>query len=115
MTVIPPLPIDPNSTVADQARAIFAIIEERLATIGSDKAKIGHIFNWIRHLLHFKDVTKVWNDWVKWAEVDRAGVANGMAEKMKAPVRGNRGRKRLTPRSATGPAHRKSPHPHRPG
>ena len=64
MTVIPPLPIDSTSSAADQARAILAIIEERLATIGSDKSRIGHITIWLSHLLHFKEVTDVWNEWV---------------------------------------------------
>lgn len=64
MTVIPPLPIDAASSAADQARLIFAEIERRLATIGSDKSRIAHITIWLSHLLHFAEVTEVWNEWV---------------------------------------------------
>lgn len=64
MTVIPPLPIDPGSSAADQTRQIFAAIEERLARIGSDKSKIAHITIWLSDLAHFGEVTAVWNEWV---------------------------------------------------
>ena len=64
MTVIPALPIDPATSAADQTRQIFAEIERRLATIGSDKSKIAHITIWLSHLLHFAEVTEVWNEWV---------------------------------------------------
>lgn len=64
MTVIPNLPLDPTSSAADQARQIFAAIEARLATIGSDKSKIAHITIWLSHVLHFEEVTAVWNAWV---------------------------------------------------
>ncbi|MBL0936822.1 MAG: RidA family protein [Rhizobiaceae bacterium] len=64
MTVIPPLPITHDSTAADQARAIFAEIERRLERVGSNKARIAHITIWISHLLHFQEVTEVWNEWV---------------------------------------------------
>lgn len=64
MTVIPPLPIAADSSAADQARAIFAEIERRLASIGSDKSRIAHITIWLSHLLHFQEVTEVWNEWV---------------------------------------------------
>ena len=64
MTVIPPLPISQDSSAADQARAIFAEIERRLASVGSDKSRIAHITIWLSHLLHFREVTEVWNDWV---------------------------------------------------
>lgn len=64
MTVIPPLPISHETTAADQARAIFAEIERRLASVGSNKARIAHITIWLSHLLHFQEVTEIWNDWV---------------------------------------------------
>lgn len=64
MTVIPPMPIDPNITAGEQTRAIFAIIEERLASIGSDKRQIAHVTIWISHLLHFEEVTAAWNAWI---------------------------------------------------
>ena len=64
MTVIPPLPIDPHSSAGEQARQIFGIIEQRLASIGSDKAQIAHITIWLSHLLHFEEVTAAWNEWV---------------------------------------------------
>jgi enamine deaminase RidA (YjgF/YER057c/UK114 family) len=64
MTVIPPLPITAESSAADQTRAIFRTIEERLATVGSDKSRIAHITIWLSHLLHFDEVTEVWNAWV---------------------------------------------------
>lgn len=64
MTVIPPLPIAPNGSAADQARQIFASIEERLARIGSDKSKIAHITIWLADLADFGEVTAVWNEWV---------------------------------------------------
>lgn len=64
MTVIPPLPIDPDSSAADQTRQIFASIEERLARIGSDKSKIAHITIWLSDLSYFGEVTAVWNEWV---------------------------------------------------
>ena len=64
MTVIPPLPIDPATSAADQARQIFRIIEERLATIGSSKSEIAHITIWLSDVRHFEEVTAVWNEWV---------------------------------------------------
>ena len=64
MTVIPPLPIDPASSAGDQARQIFASIEARLASIGSDKSKVAHITIWLSHVLHFEEVTAAWNEWV---------------------------------------------------
>tara|TARA_R110002020_G_scaffold109430_16_gene253138 strand:- start:4323 stop:4700 length:378 start_codon:yes stop_codon:yes gene_type:complete len=64
MTVIPPLPIGHDSTAADQARAIFAEVERRLAAVGSNKSRIAHITIWLSHLMHFQEVTEVWNEWV---------------------------------------------------
>ncbi len=64
MTVIPPIPIDPHSTAGDQARQILATVESRLASIGSDKSQIAHVTIWLSHLLHFEEVTAVWNAWV---------------------------------------------------
>lgn len=64
MTVIPALPLDPATSAGDQARQIFAGIEARLASIGSDKSKVAHITIWLSHLLHFEEVTAVWNEWV---------------------------------------------------
>lgn len=64
MTVIPPLPIGPEQTAAEQAAAIFAEVERRLAQVGSDKSRIAHITIWLSHLMHFPEVTEVWNDWV---------------------------------------------------
>lgn len=64
MTVIPHLPIDPASTAAEQARAIFAEIERRLHDVGSDKSKIEHVTIWLAHLLSFAEVTEVWNGWI---------------------------------------------------
>ena len=64
MTVIPKLPLDPTASAADQARQIFQSIEERLASIGSDKSQIAHITIWLSHLHFFEEVTAVWNEWV---------------------------------------------------
>lgn len=64
MTVIPPLPIRADQTAAEQATAIFAEVERRLHSIGSDKSRIAHITIWLSHLMHFKEVTEVWNAWV---------------------------------------------------
>lgn len=64
MTVIPTLPIDPTTSAGDQARQVFASIEARLASIGSDKSKVAHITIWLSHILHFEEVTAAWNDWV---------------------------------------------------
>ena len=64
MTVIPPLPLDPTASAADQARQIFQSIEERLANIGSSKSQIAHITIWLSHLHYFEEVTAVWNTWV---------------------------------------------------
>lgn len=64
MTVIPPLPIDPKSSAADQARQIFQTIEQRLATIGSGKSNIAHITIWLSDVRYFDEVTAVWNEWV---------------------------------------------------
>ena len=64
MTVIPPLPLDPTASAAEQARQIFQSIEDRLASIGSNKSQIAHITIWLSHLLYFEEVTAVWNEWV---------------------------------------------------
>lgn len=64
MTMIPPLPLDPDASAADQTRQIFAALEERLARIGSDKSKIAHITIWLADLAYFDEVTAVWNEWV---------------------------------------------------
>ena len=64
MTVIPPLPIDPAMEAAEQARAVLAIVEERLAMVGSDKTRVAHVTIWLAHLLDFDAVTEVWNDWI---------------------------------------------------
>lgn len=64
MTVIPPLPLDPTASAAEQARQIFRTIEDRLATIGSNKSNIAHITIWLSDVSHFDEVTAVWNEWV---------------------------------------------------
>ena len=64
MTVIPPLPLDPKASAAEQARQIFRSVEERLARIGSDKSQIAHITIWLADLDYFDEVTAVWNEWV---------------------------------------------------
>ena len=64
MTVIPPLPLDPLMSAADQAREILRSIEDRLATIGSDKRQIAHITIWLADVSYFAEVTAVWNEWV---------------------------------------------------
>ena len=64
MTVIPPLPLDPTASAADQARQIFRSIEDRLASIGSNKSQIAHITIWLSHLHYFEEVTAAWNEWV---------------------------------------------------
>ena len=64
MTVIPPLPLNSKDSAAEQARQIFRSIEERLASIGSDKSQIAHITIWLAHLHYFDEVTVVWNEWV---------------------------------------------------
>ena len=64
MTVIPPLPLDPTASAAEQARQVFQSIEDRLASIGSNKSQIAHITIWLSHLLYFEEVTAVWNEWV---------------------------------------------------
>ena len=64
MTVIPPLPLDPKASAAEQARQIFNGIEERLASIGSNKSQVAHITIWLAHLHYFDEVTAVWNEWV---------------------------------------------------
>lgn len=64
MTVIPPLPIDPASGAGEQARQIFAIIEERLARIDKTKRHIAHVTIWLSHLHDFPEVTEAWNEWV---------------------------------------------------
>ena len=48
----------------DQARQIFAIIDERLASIGSNKSRIAHVTIWLAHLHHFDKVTAAWDEWV---------------------------------------------------
>lgn len=64
MTVIPPLPIDPNTTAAEQTRQIFARIEERLASVGGSKSGIAHVTIWLADLAYFDEVTAEWNAWV---------------------------------------------------
>ncbi len=64
MTVIPPLPLDPLMSAADQAREILRSIEDRLGTIGSDKRQIAHITIWLADVSYFAEVTAVWNEWV---------------------------------------------------
>ena len=64
MTVIPPLPLNSKDSAAEQARQIFRSVEERLASIGSDKSQIAHITIWLAHLHFFDEVTAVWNEWV---------------------------------------------------
>ena len=64
MTVIPTLPLDPKDSAAEQARQIFRSVEERLASIGSDKSQIAHITIWLADLDYFDEVTAVWNEWV---------------------------------------------------
>ena len=64
MTVIPPMPIDPASSAADQARAILATVDSRLAGIGSDKSQVAHVTIWLSSVLFFEEVTAVWNGWV---------------------------------------------------
>ena len=64
MTVIPPLPIDPDASAAEQARQIFRSIEERLARVGSNKSRIAHITIWLADVHDFEAVTAVWNEWV---------------------------------------------------
>lgn len=64
MTVIPPLPLDPAASAADQARQIFRGIEERLASVGSDKRNVAHVTIWLSDVGHFDEVTAEWNAWV---------------------------------------------------
>ncbi len=64
LTVIPPLPLDPAASAAEQARQIFQSIEDRLSRIGSNKSQIAHITIWLSHLHCFEEVTAAWNEWV---------------------------------------------------
>lgn len=64
MTVIPARTLVAGSTVAEQTAEVFAIIEERLARLGSDKRKIGHVTAWLAHVLDFPAFTEAWNAWV---------------------------------------------------
>ena len=64
MTVIPTLPLDPATSAAEQTRQIFRSVEDRLASVGSNKSQIAHITIWLSHLHYFDEVTAVWNEWV---------------------------------------------------
>lgn len=64
MTVIPHRTLEARAPVAEQAREAFAIVEERLARLGSDKTKIAHVTAWLAHLLDFQAFTAEWNAWV---------------------------------------------------
>ena len=64
MTVIPTLPIDPQSTARQQAEQCFQGIDERLAHVGSDKSKIAHVTIWLADAADFDDVTAAWNAWI---------------------------------------------------
>ncbi len=63
MTVIPTTTLVGRGTVTEQAREVFALIEERLSRYGSDKRKIGHITVWLAHVLDFPAFTAAWNEW----------------------------------------------------
>ena len=64
MTVIPQATLAARGDVAEQAREVFRLIEDRLERLGSCKAKIGHVTVWIAHLLDFGPFTEAWNAWV---------------------------------------------------
>ena len=64
MTVIPAATLVGRGTVTEQAKEVFALIEERLSRHGSDKRKIGHITVWLAHVLDFPAFTVAWNEWV---------------------------------------------------
>ena len=63
LTVIPGTTLTSAHSVSEQAKDAFAIIEERLACLGSDKRKIAHITCWLAHVLDFQEFTEAWNDW----------------------------------------------------
>ena len=58
------LPLDPAASAAEHTRQIFRSIEDRLASVGSNKSQIAHITIWLSHLHYFDEVTAVWNEWV---------------------------------------------------
>lgn len=64
MTVIPNRTLAERASVTAQAEEVFAIIEERLARLGSDRTKIAHVTAWLAHLLDFDAFTAAWNAWV---------------------------------------------------
>lgn len=64
MTVIPNRTLAGRGSVAEQTEEVFALIEERLARLGSDKTKIAHVTAWLAHLLDFDAFTAAWNAWV---------------------------------------------------
>lgn len=63
MTVIPP-DLANAPTLAEQTRQCLAVIEERLAMVGSDKSRIAHVTIWLAHLFDFREMTDIWNDWI---------------------------------------------------
>ena len=64
MTVIPQATLAARGSAVEQANEVFRLIEDRLALVGSDKTKIGHVTVWIAHLLDFGAFTEAWNAWV---------------------------------------------------
>ena len=63
MTLIPTTTLAGRGTVVEQAREIFALMEERLSRYGSNKSKIAHVTVWLAHVLDAPAFNVAWNEW----------------------------------------------------
>jgi enamine deaminase RidA (YjgF/YER057c/UK114 family) len=53
-----------GATVADQTRAVLAVIDSLLAEAGTDKSKLLSANVWVANISDFAEMNSVWDAWV---------------------------------------------------
>jgi enamine deaminase RidA (YjgF/YER057c/UK114 family) len=53
-----------GATVADQTRAVLAIIDSRLADAGTDKSKLLSANVWLSNISDYAEMNSLWDAWV---------------------------------------------------
>lgn len=57
-------PYDPTASAEEQTRQALALVDERLATAGSDKSRILIAQVLVSDMRHFAGMNAAWDDWV---------------------------------------------------
>ncbi|WP_010140750.1 Rid family hydrolase [Oceanicola sp. S124] len=55
---------DKSGSFAEQTRGIFAVIDDLLAQMGSDRSALIYAQVWLAGMEHWPEFVPLWNDWV---------------------------------------------------